>query len=95
MAELKKITQVVYIYDKGNEELSFADDSWKWGDGFNEEEGDYYYEHTMPYVEDVPIHFYVEIGRAKMTLEMEERGLDKYWLSNSTKKSTSMSKTGS
>ena len=83
MAGLKKITQVVYIYDKGNEELSFADDSWKWGDGFNEEEGgDYYHECTMPYVDSVPAQYYINFGRASLLLELNERGLERVWSLN-------------
>lgn len=88
MAELKEITQVVYIYDKGREELAFTDDSWKWGDGFNiEEGGDYYHECTMPYVEGVPTQYYINFGRASLLLELNERGLDRIWLSNSMQKS--------
>ena len=89
MAELKKITQVVYIYDKGNEQLAFTDDSWKWGDGFNlEYGGDYYFETTMPYVDGVSAQYYINLGRASLLLELNERGYDRIWLSNSTRKST-------
>jgi len=74
---MAEVTKVVYVYDKGNEDLSFTDDSWQFNEAFDiEPDGEYYYEYTITYAPNVPIDFYLHIGRTKLMMLLAERGLE-------------------